>query len=117
MMNTVFENDIFFMIYLAFKNLYPNKNCTCYWMPNIRDEENNHAFGVTEFRDDESIIVCVDPDAKICDAAEILAHELAHVAVGENNGHNEAWESAFQAIWNEYNRIGYEMYGKKEGTE
>ena len=39
------------------------------------------------------------------DATEILAHELAHAAVGLDHDHDAEWEKAFDAIFDEYNRI------------
>lgn len=30
-MQTPFENDTFSLVWQAFKNLYPDKDCKCYW--------------------------------------------------------------------------------------
>ena len=47
-------------------------------------------------------------------ATEIFAHELAHVAVGYDAGHGPEWDTAFDAILDEYNRIGDELFGKQK---
>ena len=47
------------------------------------------------------------------DAVEIFAHELAHVAVGVGHAHDAVWEKAFDDIREEYNRIGFELFGEE----
>lgn len=50
-------------------------------------------------------------------AVEILAHELAHVVAGFEEGkddHGPAWETAFESIKQEYGRIGDALFGKEE---
>ena len=117
-MITPFENDIFAMIWLAFKNLYPDKDCRCFWEPNIRDTTGgDECLGLTDFGDDGEVSVYVKTNLKIEDAAEIFAHELAHVAVGIEHDHDEAWENAFDAIFVEYNQIGDELFDVHEPVE
>ena len=111
-METPFKNDMFALIWMAFKNLYPEKECECFWEPAIREDENgNEVFGLTDFGDDGTVVVFVRPDLEVAVAGEILAHELAHVAVGVEHEHDAVWEEAFAAIFAEYNRIGDEMFG------
>ena len=111
-MDTPFKNDVFALIWRAFKNLYPEKECECFWEPGIRDDEKgNEVFGLTDFGEDGSVVVFVRPDMKVADAGEVLAHELAHVAVGVEHDHDSAWEEAFNAILTEYNKIGDELFG------
>lgn len=107
-----FINDAFSMVWLAFKNLYPDKDCKCFWEPNIRDDEDgNECYGLTDFDEETGeVFVFVKPSLKMVDAIEILAHELAHVAVGVEHDHDEEWEKAFEGIFNEYNRIGDELF-------
>lgn len=110
-MNSPFENDIFGMIWQAFKKLYPNKKCKCFYDPTIEENKNgDKVYGVTEFLDDGEIIVSIIPELPVCDCAEIFAHELAHVAVGANHNHDEKWEKSFDDIFKEYNRIGDELF-------
>lgn len=114
-METPFVNDIFALIWRAFKKLYPKKECECFWEPNIRKEEGGtEVYGLTDFGDDGIISVFVTPELKVMDAAEILAHELAHVAVGHECGHNVQWEKAFDNIFNEYNKIGNQLFETHE---
>ena len=112
-MKTPFENDPFAMVYQAFQNLYPGKECRIFWEPEIRPEDGDKAYGLTDFGADGTVMVFVTPDMKVLDAVEILSHELAHVAVGADHEHDEVWEAAFDAIFKEYNRIGDEMFDKE----
>lgn len=110
-----FVNDMFAMVYQAFRNLYGEKdrNLIVYWSGEpMKDDNGNEAFGSTTFTD-TYVYVEVSSDLKVSDAVEILAHELAHVAVGSNAEHGEGWEKAFEAIFNEYNRIGDKMFGRQ----
>lgn len=110
-----FQNDMFGMVWQAFKNLYPDKECEIYWEPQIRDEENGQpVYGMTDFGDDGKVTVFVKPSLAVADAVEVLAHELAHVAVGVDHGHDEAWEKAFDDIFAEYNRIGDALFPNGE---
>ena len=112
-----FENDIFALIWNAFKNLYPNKECQCFWQPNIRPEEDGtEVYGLTDFGDDGIVTVFVTPELAIQDAAEIFAHELAHVAVGVEAGHGKKWRGAFDKIFEEYNRIGDELFDRHDAV-
>lgn len=113
-MKTPFKNDIFAMIWQAFKNLYPDKDCECFWEPEILDTEKGEtAYGLTDFGDDGVVTVFVKPSLSVTDAAEIFAHELAHVAVGLEHDHDSVWEKSFDDIFVEYNRIGDEMFNSE----
>lgn len=110
-----FINDMFSMVYQAFRNLYEekDKNLIVYWSGEpMKDDNGNEAFGLTTFTD-TYVYVEVSSDLKVSDSVEILAHELAHVAVGSNAEHGEEWEKAFVAIFDEYNRIGDKMFGRQ----
>lgn len=110
-MRTPFKNDTFSLVWKAFKNLYPDKDCKCYWdVIEDKTEDGHEVYGCTYFGTDEGVTVVVTPTLPICDATEIFAHELAHVAVGSNEEHSNAWKAAFDAIFTEYNRIGDEMF-------
>ena len=112
-----FENDPFAIVYKAFQNLYPDKKCVIYWEPReIKDEEGNGYVGMTHFANDGDITVEISVNMFIGDAVETLAHELAHVAVGASEEHGEEWEKAFDAIHEEFERIGIEMFGEDSGT-
>lgn len=106
-----FQNDMFAMVWGAFKKLYPDKDCEIYWKPQIRGKEDGKpVYGLTYFADDGSVAVFVKPCLEVADAVEVLAHELAHVAVGVEHDHDEVWQEAFDKIFEEYNRIGSQMF-------
>ena len=112
-----FQNDMFAMVWGAFKKLYPDKDCEIYWEPQIRDEEDGKpVYGLTDFADDGSVAVFVEPSLEVADAVEVLAHELAHVAVGVEHDHDEVWQEAFDKIFEEYNRIGNQMFPDGEDS-
>lgn len=110
-METPFINDMFSMVWRAFKNLYPDKECKCQWVPELeKSEDGEQPLGVTTFTDDGEVYVDIVATLAVTDAIEIFAHELAHVAVGEGEKHGKAWEEAFDKIFDEYNRIGDEEF-------
>lgn len=116
-MTNPFKNDPFAIVYKAFQNLYPDKKCVIYWEPGkISDDEGNEYVGMTHFAKDGEITVEVSVNMFIGDAVETLAHELAHVAAGSAEAHGEEWEKVFDAIHNEYDRIGNEMFGEDSGV-
>lgn len=114
-MQTPFKNDPFSLVWQAFKNLYPDKDCVCFWETQIREDDDGRVpCGLTDFGEDGSVAVFVNAELAITDATEILAHELAHVAVGVSHDHEEEWQKAFNDIFVEYNRIGDAMVCESE---
>lgn len=112
-----FGNDPFALVALAFKNLYPEREYTAFLTPKVEDAEGNDACGATTFPEDGSTpVVEVSGEIPIAGGVEVLAHELAHVATPEDQAHGEAWEAAFNRIFEEYNRIAQELFGM-EGEE
>lgn len=108
---TTFVNDPFDMLDKAFRKLYPGIEYTAWLQPDIRDDEDgNYVCGLTDFGDDGEITIFVDPLLSVNNAVEIFAHELAHAAVGCEHEHDEKWEEAFDALFQEYNRMGEEMF-------
>lgn len=117
-METPFINDMFAIVYKAFKRLYPDKDCRCQWNPEkMIAEDGKEVLGITTFGDDGETYVDISTTLTVVDAIEILAHELAHVAVGEKaEPHGKEWEEAFDAIHSEFNKIGSEMFEDDPGT-
>lgn len=99
-----FSNDPFAVVFQVFTKLYPHAECDVVWVEQLRDDEGGVVYGVTTYPASEGEIPLVEISAELTvqDAVEILAHELAHVAVGMDAGHGEAWEKAFQRIHQEY---------------
>lgn len=112
-----FVNDMFSMVYMAFDSLYPGKPVRIWWNANIPNAEDGaERAGLTSWNEDGTIDVDISAKLTVADAVEILAHELAHVAAGENEGHGEKWEQAFDAIHAEFDRIGNDLFPDDPGT-
>ena len=114
---TPFENDPFSMVWIAFKNLYPDKECEAFWDQH-QEDEHKEEYGFTNFPSNGStpqVFVYAEHTVNI--QVETFAHELAHVAVGPEHEHDEVWEAAFDAIFKEYNRLGDLMFAKPEDGE
>lgn len=80
-MASPFINDPTAIVARAFSELYPGVEYVAQYVPDLRDETNGTAYGLTIFPDDGSTpIVCISAEAPISAAPELLAHELAHVA-------------------------------------
>lgn len=112
-----FDNDPFALVWAAFKNLYSYKECYCYFDQHQNDQHDEE-YGFAHFPDDGSTpSVFIYAEHSINTQVETFAHELAHVAVGPEHEHDDVWEAAFNAIFQEYNRIGDELFGKPVGEE
>lgn len=115
---TPFRNDMFSMVYEAFEKLFPGKGVRGIWwnadIPKAAD--GTERVGLTSWNEDGTIDVDISAKLTVADAVEILAHELAHVAAGENEGHGEKWEQAFDAIHAEFDRIGNDLFPDDPGT-
>ena len=80
-----FANDLFALVALAFKNLYPEREYAAYFVPEVEDGSGGAACGVTTFPEDGSPpVVEVSGEIPIAAGVEIFAHELAHVATPED---------------------------------
>lgn len=109
-----FENDMFALVAMAFRNLYPGKRYRAKWATEVNDPDDERPMGgMTFFPDDGEIpyieIAC---NQYMLDAVSCFAHELAHVAVGHEAERGPEWENAFDAIETEYNRLCREMFGE-----
>lgn len=98
-MASPFINDPTAIVARAFSELYPGVEYVAQYVPDLRDETNGTAYGLTIFPDDGSTpIVCISAEAPISAAPELLAHELAHVATPEDTEHGESWSAASEAM-------------------
>ena len=105
-----FRFDPFAVVMMAFRRLYPGKECEC-WIDQgeIKDEDGETVYGITEQYEDGELSVRVSASLSISDAVEVFAHELAHVAVGMDAQHGPEVEKANDRIFEEYNRILEEL--------
>ena len=105
-MASPFINDPTAIVARAFSELYPGVEYVAQYVPDLRDETNGTAYGLTIFPDDGSTpIVCISAEAPISAAPELLAHELAHVVTPEDTEHGESWSAASEAIFKKYNEL------------
>lgn len=105
-MASPFINDPTAIVARAFSELYPGVEYVAQYVPDLRDETNGTAYGLTIFPDDGSTpIVCISAEVPISAGPELLAHELAHVAAGEAVEHGPEWKAAEEAIFQKYNEI------------
>ena len=112
-----FVNNMFSMVYMAFDSLFPGKPVRIWWNADIpKAADGTERVGLTSWNEDGTIDVDISAKLTVADAVEILAHELAHVAAGGNEGHGEKWEQAFDAIHAEFIRIGDDIYPDDPGT-
>ena len=115
--NWVIKNSPYEMLDIAFKRLFPNVKYTAFFEPNIRAEEDGEKpLGLTDFADDGEITIFIDTDLSINNSVEIFAHELAHAGVGIGQEHNEKWQKAFDDLFDEYNKLGDEMFSSNINT-
>lgn len=112
-----FINDPFALVWQAFKNLYPNKECEIWWDTHQNDEHDGD-YGFTVFPYDGALPqIFIYAEHEVNVQTETLGHELAHLAVGAEHDHDDVWEAAFDAIFREYNRIGDELFGKDGASQ
>ncbi len=109
----VFINDPFHVVYQAFKELYPDKECEIMFDYNVETTDTHERVkGVTIFPDDGSIPqIRIDCEQTIDQISEILAHELAHVALGKPDwddielDHGEDFEKVLDEIFDRFNEL------------
>ena len=111
----IFKNSPFEMLDIAFKKLFSDIRYTAYLDDDIRaDEDSEKVYGATHIDEDRKITIFLDYNLTINNAVEVFAHELAHAAVGAEHDHDEVWEKAFEDLFEEYHKIGDEMFGVEE---
>jgi hypothetical protein len=98
----------------AYKNLYGDeKTIYVQFNPHIKKILFFGHWGETEFFEDNKIIISLSPHLKLPYILEILAHELAHVAAGIHQQHNQVWENCFERIRVEFDKIYLEEFDKR----
>ena len=101
-------NDPFRLVIMSVQLLWPDLEAEIWFNPEL-DYENNE-FGATVFPYDGSIpVIFINPQLAVDAAAEILAHEFAHVFVSKDvvsgQEHGEEWGKAFSLIHQRYNEL------------
>ncbi len=107
-----FTNDPFAIVCQAYKNLYDKPFLASF--DQHGNDDHKEEYGFTHFVEGEipKIIIFAEHSVNTC--VETFAHELAHVAVGAEHGHDEVWKAALDAIAAEYDRLGEELFNEKE---
>lgn len=100
--------DPYAVLFQAFENLYPNRSYDVQWGDEsiLQDK-----FGMTDSNGERNIVT-ISVNIPTSGALDVLAHELAHVAVGVDEGHGKEWEHAYEKINDEYNALteAYQNY-------
>ena len=106
-METPFKNDMFSMMYQAFLNLYPGKECEIWWQQEIPSRHDGYkTFGECSYCMDGKVYIDISINQTVSEAVESFVHELAHVALGEENpSHDTEWETVKNRIIDEYNKM------------
>lgn len=112
-MESPFVNDGCALVFEAFRNLYPEKKCVCALDNKLFTSDGTEVWGLTsDPMDGGELSVVVSANQSVNCMIETFAHELAHVAVGVEHEHDKCWDDAFKAIFDEYNRLGDEMFAQ-----
>ena len=109
----IFKNSPFEMLDIAFKRLFPNVKYNAYFDSELKDENGKTVCGVTGFKDNGEIAILINGNLSIHNSIEVFGHELAHAGVGKEHNHDEVWEKAFYDLFNEYMKIGSEMFSRE----
>lgn len=109
--NWIFKNCPFQMLDICFKRLFPGVKYEASFHPELKDDEGKEVYGLTTFTKDGEIEILIGVQLSINDTVETFAHELAHAAVGAEHEHDDVWAKAFDDLFEEYNKLGDEMFG------
>ena len=107
-MASPFANDPAAIVARAFKAMYPYREFYAQIVPEIRDENDEPAYGATAFPASGGVPqIYISAEAPISALPELLAHELAHIAAGKDAEaeHGTEWAEIFEAISDKYREI------------
>ena len=113
---SVFFKDPANLVAEAFAELYPNAKYEAALSPEIYDNNGTAVCSCITFPDenepaDAVPIVIVNSQLGVEVAAEALAKELIHVALGPDSLQGgEAYDAALKALTDKYNEIGRERF-------
>lgn len=110
----VVSNDPIPVVFQAYLNLYPDK------LPDLiqltwSEEPMEEGWGETIFRHDGKIVIQINNKLPLEHYPEVMAHELAHVAVGmTDDPHGPEWERVFSTIHREFERLVAELLERRQ---
>lgn len=111
-MNNPIINDPITMVAEAFEALHPGVKYEAAYAPDIRDDAGTIVCSCITFPSEEDgpdavPVILINSQAGIEVAAEALAQELAHVALGpESLDHGEEYDKEFERLAQKYKEIG-----------
>jgi len=86
-----------------FEQRHPKKKVIVQYVQGMKEKAD--AYGETFFPNDGGIpIVSIDVEISIIGAIDVLAHELAHVAIGPDGKHGEKWDNEYTEINNSFHK-------------
>lgn len=115
-MQTPFQNDPFIVLAEAYRRLWNNPYLAV-WSQHSEDDVDS--YGITAC-DNESIpIIVIFAEHTVNEQIETFAHELAHVAVGVEHGHDTIFELALKKLKQMYSIVYDELVGGSDakGTQ
>ncbi len=87
-----------------FNERHPGLQVNIYWLEGLAG--NVPGWGMCLWGDEENDSeIHIDPVLPFNSLVETLAHELAHVAAGEDAGHGPVWEEVFGGLFAAYSAI------------
>lgn len=81
----------------AFQELYPGVSAEVNYCGDVGDK-----LGITVFEDGADPVVVISHTVPTGRVADILSHELAHVAAGPDADHGPEWAAAYAALHARY---------------
>jgi hypothetical protein len=88
----------------VFEELYPNKDATIGFVEfSVEDSDGCSFLSYTLFPEDGIIPeIYISLQAPMETLPELIAHELAHVVIGNDSSHDDDWDLVFGRIYTSY---------------
>lgn len=103
-------NDPIYILVKIFENTHPDKKAQIDFVSDMK--KNTNAYGETCWADDGNVYIQIDIETPMNGLIEVLAHELAHLAVGADAEHNKEWENEFRKLGERLNQA-MELIGSR----
>lgn len=111
-MQTPFQNDPFIVLAEAYRRLW-DKPYLAVWSQHSADDEDS--YGITACAESSVPIIVIFAEHTVNEQIETFAHELAHVAVGVEHGHDAVFELALKKIKHMYDVVYEELVEGMDG--